>query len=89
MELLVKSIYKACAAAICLMPLLAGCATKAPAGPVGLDSLIEGIEKKSYIVNQFRAKFVKTRHSAVFNRDLSVQGDLVFQKPKDFGSSWM
>jgi outer membrane lipoprotein-sorting protein len=84
MQLFVKRICKACAAAVCLVPLLAACATKAPAGPVGLDSLIEGIEKKSYIVNQFRAKFVKTRHSTVFNRDLSVQGDLVFQKPNRF-----
>jgi outer membrane lipoprotein-sorting protein len=84
MQLFVKRICKACAAAVCLVPLVAACATKAPAGPVGLDSLIEGIEKKSYIVNQFRAKFVKTRHSTVFNRDLSVQGDMVFQKPNRF-----
>jgi outer membrane lipoprotein-sorting protein len=84
MQLFVKRICKACAAAVCLMPLLAACATKAPAVPARLDSLIESIEKKAYIVNQFRAKFVKTRHSTVFNRDLSVQGDLVFQKPNRF-----
>ncbi|MGO9572103.1 MAG: outer membrane lipoprotein carrier protein LolA [Desulfomonilaceae bacterium] len=84
MQLSIKRSCKACAAAVFLMPLLAACATKAPAVPAGLDSLIEGIERKAYIVNQFRAKFVKTRHSIVFNRDLSVQGNLVFQKPNRF-----
>jgi len=84
MQLFVNRVCKACAAAICLMPLLVACSAKAPAVPAGLDNLIEGIEKKAYIVNQFRAKFVKTRHSKVFNRDLSVQGDLVFQKPNRF-----
>ncbi len=66
------------------MPLLAACATKGPAAPARLDSLIDGIEKKAYVVNQFRAKFTKTRRSAIFNRDLSVQGNLIFQKPNRF-----
>lgn len=84
MRLLLKRICKASAAVFCLMPLLTACATRGSAAPAGLDSLIEGIEKKAYIINQFRAKFVKTRHSAVFNRDLSVEGNLVFQKPNRF-----
>jgi outer membrane lipoprotein-sorting protein len=79
-----KRLCKALLAVACLAPLLAACATKGPAAPVRLDSLIEGIEKKAYIVNQFRAKFIKTRHSTIFNRDLSIQGSLVFQKPNRF-----
>jgi outer membrane lipoprotein-sorting protein len=85
MQLPVKRIYKACAAAVCVLPLLAACATRGSAtAPVGLDSLMEGIEKKAYIVNQFQAKFIRTRHSAIFSRDLSVNGNLVFQKPNRF-----
>jgi hypothetical protein len=83
-ELYVKRLCKAWLAVACIAPLLAACATKGPAAPVGLDNLIEGIEKKAYIVNQFRAKFIKTRHSTIFNRDLSIQGSLVFQKPNRF-----
>lgn len=79
-----KKICKFCAPAVSMLPLLAACAMKAPAAPAHLDSLINGIERKAYVVNQFRAKFVKTRHSAVFNRDLSVKGDIVFQKPNRF-----
>jgi hypothetical protein len=37
-----------------------------------LDSLIEGIEKKAYIVNQFRAKFVK-RFTALSSTATSVK----------------
>jgi outer membrane lipoprotein-sorting protein len=84
MNLFVRHVCKACMAVVCLMPLLTGCATKGSASPASLNGLIEGIEKKAYIVNQFRAKFVKTRHSTVFNRDLSIQGYLVFQKPNRF-----
>ncbi len=69
---------------VCITPLLAACATNGSGAPARLDSIIEGIEKKAYIVSQFRAKFTKTRHSAIFNRDLSVQGNLVFQKPNRF-----
>ncbi|MGB6065046.1 MAG: outer membrane lipoprotein carrier protein LolA [Desulfomonilaceae bacterium] len=84
MTLIFKRICKVCAPAIAMLPLLAACAVKAPAAPAQLDSLIDGIERKAYVVNQFHAKFVKTRHSAVFNRDLSVKGDIVFQKPNRF-----
>ncbi len=42
------------------------------------------MESKSQFVNQFRATFVKTRHSSVFDRDMTVTGDLVFQKPDLF-----
>jgi outer membrane lipoprotein-sorting protein len=84
MQLSVKQISKACAAMVCALPLLAGCATRGSATPTGLDNLIDGIEKKAYIVNQFQAKFIRTRHSTIFSRDLSVKGNLVFQKPNRF-----
>lgn len=49
-----------------------------------LASLIEEAEKKAYLVNQFRAEFVKTRRNSVFNREMKVKGVLVFQKPNKF-----
>lgn len=49
-----------------------------------LASLIEEAEKKAYLVNQFRAEFVKTRRNSVFNREMRVKGVLVFQKPDKF-----
>ncbi len=49
-----------------------------------LASLIEETEKKAYLVNQFRAEFVKTRRNSVFNREMKVKGVLVFQKPDKF-----
>jgi outer membrane lipoprotein-sorting protein len=49
-----------------------------------LASLIEEAEKKAYLVNQFRAEFVKTRRNSVFNREMRAKGVLVFQKPNKF-----
>ncbi len=49
-----------------------------------LASLIEEAEKKAYLVNQFRAEFVKTRRNSVFNREMKSKGVLVFQKPNKF-----
>jgi outer membrane lipoprotein-sorting protein len=79
-----KRICRASALWISLAPLLAGCAASGGGVPAHLDNLIEGLEKKAYLVKQFRAKFIRTRHSSIFNRDLSVQGNLVFQKPNRF-----
>jgi outer membrane lipoprotein-sorting protein len=46
--------------------------------------LIPEMEKKSDLVRQFRADFVKVKHSSIFNRDLVVNGSLLFQKPGNF-----
>jgi outer membrane lipoprotein-sorting protein len=48
------------------------------------NDLIRDVETKSYLVKQFRAQFEKTRHSAVFDRDLTARGNLIFQKPNKF-----
>ncbi|MBI5250803.1 MAG: outer membrane lipoprotein carrier protein LolA [Desulfomonile tiedjei] len=49
-----------------------------------LTALIAEAERKSYLVNQFRTEFVKTRRNSVFDRDMKVKGVLVFQKPDKF-----
>jgi hypothetical protein len=49
-----------------------------------LNALMEEAEKKAYLVNQFRAEFVKTRSNSVFNREMKAKGVLVFQKPDKF-----
>ncbi len=63
---------------------LAGCGGGASFKKGSLDSLIRDVETKSYLVRQFRAQFEKTRCSAVFDRQLSVKGNLIFQKPNKF-----
>lgn len=49
-----------------------------------MAALMDEAEKKAYLVNQFRAEFVKTRRSSVFNHDMTVKGVLLFQKPDKF-----
>ena len=51
---------------------------------VSLDNLISSLERKSYLIKQFHAEFVKVRRSPVFKRDLTVKGRLVFQRPSKF-----
>lgn len=63
---------------------LASCAVKIPTHPIHLDSLLEDVEKKAYVIRQFSAEFTKTRHSSVFDRPLTVTGKLVYQKPGRF-----
>jgi outer membrane lipoprotein-sorting protein len=70
--------------AVCLAALLGGCATNIKLKNFDLDELVHDIEKKAYVIQAFRAQFVKTRHSAVFNRDLTITGVLVFRKPNIF-----
>jgi hypothetical protein len=41
--------------------LIGSCASSAPLKQSDLEGLIEGMEKKAYIVNQFQAEFQKTR----------------------------
>jgi outer membrane lipoprotein-sorting protein len=69
--------------AICLLG-LAGCGAGASMKRASLDSLIRDVETKSYLVQQFRARFEKTRRTGVFDRELSVKGSLIFQKPNKF-----
>jgi outer membrane lipoprotein-sorting protein len=68
---------------LCLMG-LSGCGGGAAARKASLDELLRDVETKSYLVQQFRAQFEKTRRSDVFDRELSVKGNLIFQKPNKF-----
>lgn len=63
---------------------IGGCAGNSSFQNTNLERLIDSLEKRSYLVKQFRAEFVKTRRSSVFKRDLSVRGRLVFQRPNSF-----
>jgi outer membrane lipoprotein-sorting protein len=72
-----------------LLPLLGAAMIMTGCGPVAHkavnpDEIVRDIEQKSYLVRQFRADFVKTRHATVFDRDLTVKGSLVYQKPNRF-----
>ncbi len=65
--------------------LLGACgAAVSPTRSADLNSLIQDVEKKAQLVNQFRAVFVKTRKTPVFQKKLTVTGRLVFQKPGRF-----
>jgi outer membrane lipoprotein-sorting protein len=64
--------------------LLIACASTVPISKeVSFDSIMKDVQKKSYLVRQFRADFTKTRHAAVFARDVVVHGTLIFQKPNN------
>jgi outer membrane lipoprotein-sorting protein len=63
---------------------LAGCALRIPPKKFDMNQVIQDIEKKAYFVQRFRAEFVKTRHTSVFDRDLSASGTLIFEKPNSF-----
>jgi hypothetical protein len=58
--------------------LVCGCAARGKFTPPPLDELIQDIEKKSHLVENFRADFVKTRRIAAFKSDLTAQGRLVY-----------
>jgi outer membrane lipoprotein-sorting protein len=64
--------------------MFAGCAAKGPMNGTQLQELIRDAEKKAYLVKQFRADFTKIRLTSVFDRDVTVKGRLVFQKPDRF-----
>ncbi len=55
-----------------------------PVKEVDFDKLVPEMERKTHLVKQFRAEFIKTRHAKVFDRDLTVNGTLLFQKPGNF-----
>lgn len=64
---------------------LGSCASKQPFSKnVDFPDIVDDMERKAYLVKQFRADFVKTRHMDIFNRDLTVNARLVFQKPGNF-----
>jgi hypothetical protein len=67
-----------------LWVVLGGCAGKGSLSDLSLDRILEDAERKSSMVNRFRAEFVKTRQSSIFSRALTVEGKLVFQKPDKF-----
>lgn len=66
------------------MALLAsGCASRVALND-DLEVLLKDLEKKSYLVSQFKAEFHKVRKSPIFNREMMVQGVLLFQKENKF-----
>ncbi len=56
------------------------CASTVPFKQADLDSVLEDMERKAYLVRQFHAQFVKTRSAPAFDRELRVDGHLIFQK---------
>jgi outer membrane lipoprotein-sorting protein len=69
---------------ISTLVVLAGCAAKGPLNGVQLQDLINDVERKAYLVKQFRADFTKTRTTSVFSREVTVKGRLIYQKPDRF-----
>ncbi|HMK36564.1 MAG TPA: outer membrane lipoprotein carrier protein LolA [Desulfomonilaceae bacterium] len=68
-----------------LVLLIMSCAPGVPISrEMSVEELIPEMQKKSHFVKQFRADFIKTRHTSVFSRDVAVHGSLVFQKPNNF-----
>jgi hypothetical protein len=64
--------------------LLFSCAANQPRTKADLEGLFEDAGKKADIVSRIRAEFVKTRVMSVFERAITVEGKLVFEKPKSF-----
>lgn len=64
--------------------MIQGCAVRMPAKDAELAEIVSELEKRAYIVQRFRASFVKTKHSSLFEKDLKVEGALVFSKPNQF-----
>ncbi len=64
--------------------LIVGCALKTPPKKFDLNEIIEDVERKAYVIQRFRAEFVKTRSMSVFNRSLTASGRLIFEKPNRF-----
>jgi outer membrane lipoprotein-sorting protein len=63
---------------------IGGCAASAPFKEAELESIIGDVERKAYLVSQFEAEFVKRRDAAVFAKEMSVDGHLIFQRPGKF-----
>lgn len=67
--------------AIATLTLLVSCGSSAPFKQTNLDVVMEDMERRAHLVNQFQAQFVKKRSGPLFDRELTVNGRLVFQKP--------
>ena len=65
---------------------IGSCASSVPLKHAELIDLMEDMERKAYIVRQFQAEFVKKRSTPVFDKEIEVNGTLVFQKP---GKAWL
>ncbi len=63
--------------------ILQGCASRGAVND-DLEVLLRDLEKKSYMVGQFRADFHKVRKSPLFEKDVLVRGALIFQKEKKY-----
>lgn len=63
--------------------LIYGCASRAVIND-DLDALLGDLEKKSYMVGQFRADFHKIRKSPLFSKEMVVKGVLIAQKENRF-----
>jgi len=61
-----------------------GCAVKTSSGTLDFERIKENMDKKAQLVTRFRLDFTRTRRSCTFDRPLTVQGRLVFQKPDRF-----
>jgi len=61
-----------------------GCAVKTSSGTLDFERIKENMDKKAQLVSRFRLDFTRTRRSCTFDRPLTVQGKLVFQKPDRF-----
>ena len=63
--------------------LLYGCASRAVIND-DLEVLLGDLEKKSYMVGQFRTDFHKVRKSPLFSKEMVVKGALIIQKEDRF-----
>ncbi len=69
---------------LCAAALLGSCASTESIKDFNPEELISRVERNAYFVHQFEAKFTKTRTLSMFDRDLTVDAHLVFQKPGKF-----
>lgn len=63
--------------------LLQSCASRGAVND-DLEVLLRDLEKRSYMVGQFRADFHKARKSPIFDKEILVKGVLIFQKENKF-----
>lgn len=76
--------FRSMALTVLVLVGLFGCAVSGPLRPTDFQDMVQDVEKKAQFVRQFRADFTKTRHTPVFNRDMTVKGSLIFQRPNKF-----
>ena len=70
---------------IALTAIITSCASRNPLiQESDLNSLLQMVEKKAYIVGQFQADFHKVRTSDLFRHETHITGRLIFQKPSRF-----